>query len=330
MVVNLDKVADSELLSPLSLKDGEDPPLLPSPTDRLEDLTQIIRAYNHVTEKLQVSHESLKQQVVRLQQELASTDAQLQRSKQLAALGEMAAGIAHEIRNPLSAIHLYACMLVEDLTAATTTPPDPQFQNPKRDRPSAPDLATSAQTANKIAAAVRSLNTIVNDVLSFSGQVVPRCSTMSLERLFDRVLETQRPVIDSAHVQVEPVCGSNLRLWADPLLLHQALINLIRNALDSMAGQPDPRRLSLGARDERTHVVFTVRDTGPGIREQDIDRIFNPFFTTRNSGTGLGLAIVHRLAVAHGGSICVHNDHGAVFELSLPKRDDPEPLCPRD
>ncbi len=98
--------------------------------------------------------------------------------------------------------------------------------------------------------------------------------------------------------------------------------------------------LTLDARREGPMVVLVVRDTGPGIAQQDIDRIFNPFFTTRNTGTGLGLAIVHRIVDAHGGSIAVHNDHGAVFpeSASLPpiinprlksppaKRRRPEPL----
>ena len=113
MAVDLDNVADPELLSTLSSTDY--PP--PTSADPHEDLTQIIRAYNQVTENLQLSHEALKGQVIRLQQDLASSDAQLRRSKQLAALGEMATGIAHEIRNPLGAIQLYASMLVEDLTA---------------------------------------------------------------------------------------------------------------------------------------------------------------------------------------------------------------------
>src|SRR5438874_677245 len=82
----------------------------------LDDLAQVIRAYTQVTQRLERSHQMLHDEVARLQRELASSDAQLQRSRRLAALGEMAAGIAHEIRNPLAAIQLYAGILVEDLT----------------------------------------------------------------------------------------------------------------------------------------------------------------------------------------------------------------------
>ena len=86
-----------------------------APSMQAADLAQIIQAYNQATDKLQHSHEALQREVVRLRKELASADAQLQRSKRLSALGEMAAGIAHEVRNPLAAIQLYATMIVQDL-----------------------------------------------------------------------------------------------------------------------------------------------------------------------------------------------------------------------
>ena len=76
--------------------------------------------------------------------------------------------------------------------------------------------------------------------------------------------------------------------------------------------------LTLACRADDGRIGLAVRDTGPGIDEEAIDRIFNPFFTTRNTGTGLGLAIVHRIVDAHGGAIVVYNDGGAVFDMTLP------------
>ncbi len=288
MTVNLDKTAAI-------------PPAEAEASDRLDDLAQIIGAYNQVTENLQRSHESLRAQVVRLQQQLASTDAQLQRSKRLAALGEMAAGIAHEIRNPLAAIQLYADMIGKDLRTGDTQPG-----------------ATCAANARKIAEAVRRLNAIVTDVLSFAQEVTPNARTVSVTQLFDRAVESHRPAIDAAGVTVvrrDRPLGSTIH--ADPDLLHQALLNTIRNAVEAMAAGRN-RVLTLAARPEDGQVVLTVRDTGPGIGADDIDRLFNPFFTTRNTGTGLGLAIVHRIVDAHGGTISLHNDGGAVFELRVP------------
>ena len=95
-----------------------------------------------------------------------------------------------------------------------------------------------------------------------------------------------------------------------------------------MAGMDGPRVLTLDVRRDEIGVVFNVSDTGPGVSEDCLDRIFNPFFTTRSTGTGLGLAIVHRIADAHGGSIAVHREPGhggAVFVLSLPDQNEQAP-----
>lgn len=353
----------------------------PSPAQRLEDLSQIILAYNEVAQKLQASHESLQAEVVRLQEKLASADAQLQRSRRLAALGEMAAGIAHEIRNPLGAIQLYAGMIVEDLDPA---------HRPACEGRQAPGLDATAQTAKKIVSAVRGLNAIVCDVLSFARDIHPRPMRVAASVLLDRALDAHRPVIDAARVRVDrrdQAGPGEAWVWVDPELMHQALLNVIRNAVEAMSpgegaastnppqGQdsskvaaaapareagpsmsglsrlsagttqkrtgksaassrlaagrqgatptqgPEPKpsgTLTLDLRIEKAGVVLIVRDTGPGIAVENIDRIFNPFFTTRNTGTGLGLAIVHRIVDAHGGAISVRNDAGAVFEIRVP------------
>ncbi len=278
---------------------------------RLDELAQIIQAYNDATQNLQRSHESLEAEVARLRKELASADAQLQRSRRLAALGEMAAGIAHEVRNPLAAIQLYAAMIVEDLEAAGARP----------------DVA--AANARKIGDAVRGLNAIVNDVLTFAREIQPRPQAACAHALLRRAWDASRPILDATHVEVvlddadEPTTLVN----ADAALIHQALLNLIRNAADAMAqNRADrPRRLELAVRRADSEAALIIRDTGPGIAHAQVDRIFNPFFTTRDTGTGLGLAIVHRIVDAHGGAITVHNDPqtgGAVFTLTLPIADE--------
>lgn len=271
-----------------------------------DDLSQIIRAYNEVTDRLQRNHETLQSEVLRLREELASTNAQLQRSKRLSALGEMAAGIAHEIRNPLAAIQLYASMIGQDLRAEP------------------PVLETAADNNDKIAAAVRGLNAIVVDVLSFAKEITPRPEAVAVESVLLRVVESHRPAIESAGVDVRIEVRDGVTVYADQQLLHQALLNLVRNAVEAMAEHDPPRRLRLHAQADAGQICLTVGDTGPGIDETQIDRIFNPFFTTRNTGTGLGLAIVHRIIDAHGGSITVINAPdagGAVFTLELAAAD---------
>lgn len=274
---------------------------------RLADLAEIIQSYNAVTEKLQRSHEVLQGEVLRLQEELAGKNAQLQRSKRLAALGEMAAGIAHEIRNPLAAIHLYARMLVEDL-------------GDWRNGAVPADVTPQHETAEKIAGAVRGLNAIVTDVLSFSTGISPRPSCVDAAELFARVVDTHRPAIDAAGVGVV-IEADRIQLFFDSELAHRAILNVVRNAVDAMSNSKiESKVLSLRAcaDDGEGCSLISVRDTGPGIEAAEIDRIFNPFFTTRSTGTGLGLAIVHRIVDAHGGSIRVFNDGGAVFEMRFP------------
>ena len=177
-----------------------------------------------------------------------------------------------------------------------------------------PRLAGALDHGEKIADAVRGLSAIVNDVLSFSRTIEPVSRPLDAAATLARAVAAQRPVLDAAEVRVETqVQGA--ALFADPDLLHRALLNLVRNAAEAMEGRPDAvltLRVEGGA--------VTVQDTGPGIEPETVDRIFNPFFTTRGSGTGLGLAIVHRIVDAHGGSIAVRNRDagGAVFTLQFP------------
>ena len=278
----------------------------PAADPRLDDLAQIVEAYSEVTQRLQTSHERLQSEVVRLRRELNSANAQVQRSRRLSALGEMAAGIAHEIRNPLAAIQLYAGMAADDLQEVQVDA-----------------NADALDYVRKIASAVRGMSAIVNDVLSFSRGTEPDRSDIDASELLDRVIAANSPGIDQAQVHVvrRDLEGGSLAVFADPGLVQQALLNLVRNAVDAMASVEGRRTLSLDVQRDEVGVVISVADTGPGVPDDCLDRIFNPFFTTRSTGTGLGLAIVHRIADAHGGSIAVHRDPqhgGAVFALSLP------------
>ncbi|MHC4993529.1 MAG: sensor histidine kinase [Planctomycetota bacterium] len=259
-----------------------------------DDLTQIMDAYGAVTERLRHTQEKLTGEVRRLQHELASANTEVVRAKRLAALGEMATGIAHEVRNPLASIRLFATMLEEDLE----------------------HMPVQQDIAAKIGSAVRGLDAIVGDVLTFAREMKLSRTTATPRAIFSNALDAAAPLILQSDIAVRwAIEDETLDVWHDPGLVHQALLNLIRNAAQAMS---DGGVLTLGActSDELTQLI--VADTGAGISEDQIDRIFNPFFTTRATGTGLGLPIVHRIADAHGGTIAVHNEGGAVFTLSLP------------
>jgi signal transduction histidine kinase len=288
-----------------------------------QDLAEVLQAYSAVAERLQASHETLQNQVAKLQEELASKNAQLERSKRLSALGEMAAGIAHEIRNPLAAIQLYAEMVEQDVDAEVGQRQDEQpnvgLHTDEDEELLSPAVGLDAALGNtrKIVSAVRGLSAIVVDVLSFARQIEPVVKPLNPAEVLQRVADAHRPAIEQGEVEVR-IKHDDHPIHADAELLHQALLNLARNAVDAMAQTDKPRVLKL----ESTKGRITVADTGPGLDEQAIDRIFNPFFTTRATGTGLGLAIVHRIVDAHGGTIAVRNDGrtgGAVFKLTLPK-----------
>lgn len=274
------------------------------------DLAELMSAFNEVTAKLERTHAQLRAEVRRLSTELRDANEALQRSKRLAALGEMAAGIAHEVRNPLGSIGLYARMLEDDLA----------------DRPECRGVAV------KIGAAVRGLDAVVGDVLTFSREIRLRGMPAEASEVLDRAIDACRAEV--GEVIREDGGGEPVVFECDAGLLHQALVNVLRNAGEANravggavvrvsaaygvidAGDPDPVPA----------VVLSVRDEGDGVTPEMIERMFNPFFTTRAAGTGLGLPIVHRIIDAHAGRVVVLNNSdsepgavGATVELRLPR-----------
>ena len=271
-------------------------------TQRERELGAIITAYNQVTEQLKLSHERLRDEVSRLHEELVRKNRQLRRRERLAALGEMAAGVAHEIRNPLGGIKLLTNLLDKDLT----------------DRPEAHRLV------RKVANGVHTVESIVTGILEFGRPRDPQPAVVELESLIRETLELAADRIAERRVRVEvQPQRPGLTLISDAGLIKQALLNLVLNAIDAAAGpgatSPAWVCISLAERPPG-HLSIAVSDSGSGVPAELMDRIFNPFFTTKQTGTGLGLAIVHQTAEALGGSIQVAAgaNGGAVFTLCLP------------
>lgn len=285
------------------------------------DLGQLLSVFNQATARLSATHEALQAEVTRLRGELAEARGQVERSRHLALLGEMAAGIAHEVRNPLGSILLYARMLQQDLAG----------------QPSA--LAT----AGKIAGAVRRLEGVVGDVLTFAREARPRLMELDARELLEHAVELARgdgAEWRGAEVVIDPgLARGGVRVVGDAQHVHGALVNLLRNAVEIMHERPR-REAGWVARVElsagRAEVldaagkvacmsVLSVKDTGPGVSAEEAGRLFTPFYTTKATGTGLGLAIVHRLVDAHGGRVSLRSWRredgsvgGAVGEIMLP------------
>ena len=267
-------------------------PTSPSHAQRIEELGQIILAYSEVTEKLQESHDELRGKVHELQQELSEKNRELERRNRLAALGEMAAGLAHEIRNPLGGIQLYANLLAQDVA----------------DRPD------SANTVRKIVSGVKRLEALVSQVLNFSREIRADTEGCDVADIIRESVEVASAKADARGVSVTLHAPASLLKTVDGRLLTQAALNLTLNAIEAGGQNVD---VTLSECGERMSLV--IEDDGPGIPADLLDRIFNPFFTTKDDGTGLGLSIVHRIVEAHGGAISAANrpEGGARFELRI-------------
>lgn len=270
------------------------PPVTP------EDLAELMRAFNSAAGELGQTHEALRAEVARLKGELNEANVRLERGRRLAALGEMAAGIAHEVRNPLAAIALHAEMLRADLGEGE-----------------------EGQTAGKILRAARELDGVVGDVLRFARELAPAVTVVDAAEPARRAVATCQMLAEAARVELAIDAAPSFEdVEVDAGLVAQALANLIRNAVEAIgeAGVPGRVGISVGVRGDV--VSYEVCDTGPGLPEGVVERMFNPFYTTRHTGCGLGLAMVQRIVDAHGGRVdaASMDAGGARFVLTLPTR----------
>ncbi|MGN6367023.1 MAG: histidine kinase dimerization/phospho-acceptor domain-containing protein, partial [Phycisphaerae bacterium] len=184
----------------------------PTPKN-LEDLYEVLQMYNQVTQRLQVSHERLQEEVIRLREQLEQKNRELEHKKRLAALGEMAAGIAHEIRNPLGGIQLYASTLAAEVS----------------DRPMAAELV------KKISNGVKGLNSLVCDMLAFTGQMHLNRREEELAEIVAGAVELAAPGLLQHNIDVEVAESvEGVVVHVDGKLLQRVLLNLVLNAADAI------------------------------------------------------------------------------------------------
>ena len=234
--------------------------------------------------------------------QIKKMEEKVRQNEKMAAIGEMAAGIAHEFRNPLAAVSGSAQFLAHELTG-----------NPIHQR-----------LMNIIIRESDRLNKSISDFLQFSKPTTPEKNWFSLNGLLDEALEIlEKNSAWKERLEIIRDFPATTDCWGDASLLKQVLINIIDNALHAPGEQRGEIWLSVretvssaGAE----FIILTIADNGPGIAENLLDKIFHPFFTTREDGTGLGLSIVHQIVTSHGGSIDVESvpSKGTTFEISLP------------
>lgn len=234
--------------------------------------------------------------------EVRALQEEVRRTEKLAAIGGLAAGVAHEIRNPLSSIKGIASYYKS------------KFEDGSQDR----------EMAGVMIEEVDRLSRVISELLEFARPATLNLKSTDVNQLLEHAVRLIQAEAAAQKVEVrrrlspEPVTAR-----VDPDRLTQCFLNLYLNALQAME---DGGRLTIvSAVEAGDRVVIDIKDTGPGIAAKDMGQIFDPYFTTKPKGTGLGLAIVHKIVEAHRGQIKVRSTtgQGTVFSLTLPLRPEP-------
>ena len=220
----------------------------------------------------------------------------IRRSERLASLGRLAAGIAHEIRNPLSSIRGFAQFFHKRFTG----------------------YREEQEYATIMVREVDRLNRVITELLDFARPRELRREPCSVEKIIDDALQLLVMELTAKKVLVAKNCAEDLPLLqADQEQLSQAFLNLLLNALDAVG---EGGKIGIGLTHYAGRISIAFADNGCGIPPGDRERIFEPFFSSKRQGTGLGLAIVHQIVENHGGEIKVTNQPGGgtVFSIDLP------------
>jgi signal transduction histidine kinase len=249
-----------------------------------------------------------RQLIAPLRVKLVESQALLERQEKLASLGTLAAGVAHEIRNPLTAIKAWLFMHQKNLQPGTQEQAD----------------------AGVIGREIDRLERIVKDFLLFARPSEPHLQLIPAEQPLRDVRDLMARSLEKLSIRLELEPSAGVNVLGDPQQLKQVIINLVQNAADAVGqngsvtlrARLDRRRLS----DKETDVVILeVSDTGKGIPPEVEKRLFDPFFSTKETGTGLGLSIAARIVEKHRGTLQyqTHAHHGTTFGIVLPRAEKP-------
>jgi signal transduction histidine kinase len=256
--------------------------------DRQDEIGDLGRNFNETVRQLREAREEL--------QRLYST--QMSRAEHLATLGELAAGLAHEIRNPLAGIAGVMEIVGQDLPASS----------PGR------------QILQEVQDEVHHINKIISDLLDYARPKPAQFRPADLFATAEHAVALARQQVMSRPIQVRLSKEGELPLVVhDPGQIQQVFLNLLINSIQAMNGQGS---VAVTLSQEGDQALVRVRDTGQGIAPQDLDKLFRPFFTTKGQGTGLGLSLARRIVENHGGRIEVESvpGKGTEFKVWLPCR----------
>ena len=244
-----------------------------------------------------------------LEKERSNAESALKKSERLlisqdkmASLGRVAAGIAHEIRNPLSGINIYLSTL-EKIYDKTE------------------DISKVRQILTQLKSASNKIESVIKRVMDFSKRSTPKFKKIDINQPIREALHLTAVMLRKSGIKTETSLEDPLPpCFADPNQIEEVLLNLINNAAEAMHGKITVKKISLTSAHKDEHIEITVSDTGPGIPLNIRSNIFHPFFTTKHEGTGIGLNLCRRIIQDHGGTIDLAHPFkgGTKFVITLP------------
>jgi len=235
---------------------------------------------------------------------LQKMNLELARGERLAAIGQMSSAISHQLLQKVGLLGLH-CDLLRDVLHAETTP------SPTR-------VAEAQERVEQLDMAITDLNTTLSDLLIFSRDFVLHVAPCSLDTLLRELTREVQDIAAARQVAVRYQCENGQTIFVcDRIKLKQALLNVLTNALDA---SPPASQISVILGGAKSRVCVAIVDQGSGIPEADLERLFSPFFSTKEKGTGLGLTFAQKIVELHGGTVTARNNPagGATFLVELP------------
>ncbi len=225
----------------------------------------------------------------------------------MTSLGRVAAGIAHEIRNPLSGINIYLNTLEKIYDRAES-------------------LDKVKQILRQIQSASSKIESVIKRVMDFSKPGEPKLVLTDINQPIEEAINLSSVTLRKRGIKIEKTLANDLPpCHVDPLLIEEVILNLVTNATEAMKNMNGVKIIKVTSSIKRNRILIRVSDSGPGVNSGLKDKIFDPFYTTKNGSTGIGLSLCHRIITDHGGSLRVSTSKlgGAKFVIEIPIKEHP-------
>jgi len=230
------------------------------------------------------------------------TESLLRVKDKMVSLGHVTAGIAHEIRNPLSGINIYLNALDKLI-------------------PTKENFDKAHEIINEMQAASGKIESVIQRVMDFSKPTEPKLIKMNINKPIKAAISLSSVTLRKIGISIEEFLGEELpKCYADPLLIEQVILNLITNSAEAMKKNTGKKKVEVSSSIKKNHIIINVSDSGPGVPIQLKEKIFDPFYSTKNGNTGIGLSLCHRIISDHGGTLDVTTSKwgGAEFIIEIP------------